>query len=84
VPGRFSSLIEPSHRRAAARRTTVTTLCSVSALQRAVGTETLIAATVAPVASAMGAATIVSNPTNNATETGTSDDQLWQLVKAGR
>jgi hypothetical protein len=29
-------------------------------------------------------ATIVSNPTNNATETGTSDDQLWQLVKAGR
>jgi hypothetical protein len=28
-------------------------------------------------------ATIVSDPTNNATETGTSDDQLWQLARAG-
>jgi hypothetical protein len=29
-------------------------------------------------------ATIVSNPTNSSTETGTSDDQLWQLSRAGR
>jgi hypothetical protein len=28
-------------------------------------------------------ATIVSTPANGSTETGTSDDQLWQLVKAG-